>query len=202
MSNCKGVPALILQGIYSCTDVCVCQVWHWTSGGGWMLLGVMGVVGLGGIDGCLRGTGRQRGMCSMGWKQLCLQTNDYLCCGCLIYGHTRSLLAPGSLDWKDRMQQVSQTPSILMMYVFRTALKNMFTRPLMSGLMPIAPVFLIFKWRWIFLMFWNAFSSHQNVVIVGGHAFVQSVTFLVKVMSSINSSNYPDTLTRFDCLMP
>lgn len=81
MSDCKGVLALILQRIYSCADV-----------------------GLGGIDGCLGGgLEGERHVC-VSWKQLCFQTNDYLCRVCLIYGHTRSVLAPGSVDRTDRMQ--------------------------------------------------------------------------------------------------
>lgn len=33
MSDCKGVPALILQGVYSCADVCLSSLtlnlWEW-----------------------------------------------------------------------------------------------------------------------------------------------------------------------------
>lgn len=56
MSDCKGVPALILQGVYSCADVYLSSL----TLNLWMLLGVIGVVGLGGIDGCLGGTGRRK----------------------------------------------------------------------------------------------------------------------------------------------
>lgn len=59
MSDCKGVPALILQGVYSCADVCLSSLtlnlWEWLD-----VAGCDGVVGLGGIDGCLGGTGRRK----------------------------------------------------------------------------------------------------------------------------------------------
>lgn len=48
------------------------------------------MVALGGVEG-------EKHVC-MSWKQLWLQTNDYLCCVCVICGQTRSLLAPGSVD--------------------------------------------------------------------------------------------------------
>lgn len=43
--------------------MCDCQVEHWTSGEGGTLLGVMGVVGLGSIDGCPGGEWKAKSMC-------------------------------------------------------------------------------------------------------------------------------------------
>lgn len=54
MSDRRGVSGSILQGIYSCADVCVCQAltvnfWAWVE----TAKCCMGAVGLGGIDGRL-----------------------------------------------------------------------------------------------------------------------------------------------------
>lgn len=65
MSDRRGVTGSILQGIYSCADVCVCQaltlnLWAWVE----TTKCCVGVVKLGGIDGRLGVLEDERYVCT------------------------------------------------------------------------------------------------------------------------------------------